>query len=480
LEDRFLPTLSVPTLVAPSGLIMNTMPALTWDAVTGADFYVVRVQDKTAGNILAAGATHVTGTSFTPPTALHLGDEYQWTVQAETKVSGKSAVSAPFDFTEISPFAGSYSGSFAGTTSGNIAFTVADSGAITVTEPGAGSGSINLAGTAQMKATAAGVSYTFTGTFTVVGGAVSANGSFQSTSKTGGGSGSWSGSATTLVGKPLDTPAATVLSGGSIFSVGSLAEAPNFSWQTVNGADFYAVKVFDKTAHGALVLNSTDISGTSFVSPKLLVLGHSYVWSLEAFDNKGDASPLITNTFAVTSPLSGTYSGTFTGTAHLGGKTHSLSGSVLDGVGISGFTNVEAPGNGNGTGTVDIFGHGVVTTEGPGKVGSVNVGTSTTPSPARLVSPAAQARPAASGPQPSRVEPPPGPGPPPAPASPELLWILPRRPNRPGRASSLSLLGRRSAMPTSTPSASMISRPGTLTWCWRRTSPGPRSRLPRR
>ena len=74
--------LTTPTPASPSGMVSSLMPTFTWNAVSGADFYDVWVDDRTTGQSQVLRNAHVTATSFTATSSLTAGHSYQWWVRA--------------------------------------------------------------------------------------------------------------------------------------------------------------------------------------------------------------------------------------------------------------------------------------------------------------------------------------------------------------------------------------------------------------
>jgi hypothetical protein len=83
--DNPLTFVAQPTATAPSGTVVTNMPTFSWNNVTGATSYEIWLTDQTAGTSLTYA--NLTVTSWTPPQALTLGDDYIWWVAA---VQGKN------------------------------------------------------------------------------------------------------------------------------------------------------------------------------------------------------------------------------------------------------------------------------------------------------------------------------------------------------------------------------------------------------
>ena len=68
-----------PTASGPSGTVATLLPTFAWNSVTGATSYEIYLTDQTTGQTVTA---MVTGTTWTPPQALHQNDSYIWWVGA--------------------------------------------------------------------------------------------------------------------------------------------------------------------------------------------------------------------------------------------------------------------------------------------------------------------------------------------------------------------------------------------------------------
>jgi hypothetical protein len=310
----------------------------------------------------------LTAHSLTAPPALIQTLQHDAMVRTDSHVVQAKAVAA-----RVSPFAGTYTGTFAGATiNGNIAFTVASNGTISLTLPGRGSGSVSPTGAIQFTASAGGgVSDTFSATLVISSGNVTlgATTSFQAIkSRKVIDSGTWA-----LTQAPTGLPLDTVTAVGPTST--SLLETPRFSWNAVSNGSLagYALNVVDVTnAKKPVTVFSTDVvaPATSFVSPTaFLTLGHNYSWSVTAFDGTGDPSPVTTTTFRVISPLAGSYTGSDEETAH------DIELPLMNFVIASnGSIKVQSPGNGKGTGSVDISGNAKFTAVSVGTVQTLHVG----------------------------------------------------------------------------------------------------------
>jgi hypothetical protein len=90
--------LAAPTLTSPTGTISTTLPTFSWNAVTGADYYELWVDNYTTGASKVVYNAAVSGTSYTPVTALTAGQSYQWWVKAYSNSGAVSAWSSTGNF----------------------------------------------------------------------------------------------------------------------------------------------------------------------------------------------------------------------------------------------------------------------------------------------------------------------------------------------------------------------------------------------
>jgi hypothetical protein len=100
--DVSIAPLATPTLTGPAGSTSSATPTFTWNAVAGADHYYIWIDDLNTGQAL--GNSHVTGTSWTPGSALAQGHSYRWWVEALSSSGGASAWSGSMD-SSIAPLA---------------------------------------------------------------------------------------------------------------------------------------------------------------------------------------------------------------------------------------------------------------------------------------------------------------------------------------------------------------------------------------
>jgi hypothetical protein len=89
--------LATPSLLGPSGAIVATLPTFSWGAVAGASHYDIWVQPNGSSQVLRN--QDVTGTTWTPTTALTRGVGYTWWVRAVDSVNSPGPWSAGQTFT---------------------------------------------------------------------------------------------------------------------------------------------------------------------------------------------------------------------------------------------------------------------------------------------------------------------------------------------------------------------------------------------
>jgi hypothetical protein len=89
--------------------------------------------------------------------------------------------------------------------------------------------------------------------------------------------------------------AAPSLSGaGGTIAVSSGYDQPTFSWDSVTGADHYALSVVD-TSTGKVVINNATVSTTSFTPSTPLTPGHSFTWRVAACSTNGQSATWSSN-----------------------------------------------------------------------------------------------------------------------------------------------------------------------------------------
>jgi hypothetical protein len=242
----------------------------------------VSVDDTTTGQTQVVRNQHVTGTTFTPASALTLGDSYQWAVRAFNSQAVAGAWSAGLAFTVAGPVP-------------SVPTPVAPTGTIQSTTP-------TFSWTAAANAAYYDVSVNDTTTgqkqvlrnqhvngtsLTLTTPLVAGHGyqwwvrAFNSANV----AGSWSAAVSfSIAAAPL--PPAPV----PIGPTGAIQNAtPTFSWNAVNGAASYGVTVYDVTAN-LWPLSAMNITGTSWTASSPLTPGHSYAWWVRTYPAQGTPS----------------------------------------------------------------------------------------------------------------------------------------------------------------------------------------------
>ncbi len=97
--DLSIGTPAGPALVSPANAATNvaTTPTFSWNAVAGASSYTLEIATDPTFVTIAASASGLTGTSFTPPAALNTGALFYWRVRA-VSACGTSPYAAIFHF----------------------------------------------------------------------------------------------------------------------------------------------------------------------------------------------------------------------------------------------------------------------------------------------------------------------------------------------------------------------------------------------
>jgi hypothetical protein len=237
-----------PTAIGPSGAISTTLPTFSWTSVTGADSYEIWLTDQTTDTTTTY--PNLTGTSWTPPQPLNVGDNYIWWVGA---VQGKTiAWDSALRFV-IEPAATGPSGaiatnlptfswsSVAGATSYEIWLTDQTTGT-TVTYP-------NLTGTSWTPPQPLNLGDRYIW---------------------------WVGA---VVGQTIAWDSAlrfSIQPTGSGPSGVIATNLPTFSWNSVTGAASYEIWLTDQTSNTTVTY--PNLTGTSWTPPQALKLGDSYIW----------------------------------------------------------------------------------------------------------------------------------------------------------------------------------------------------------
>jgi hypothetical protein len=257
-------------LTGPSG-VTTTLPAFSWDAVTGADHYDIYVQDQKTGQVLRD--TTVATISWVPASPLAPGDTYTWWARAMDASNSPGPWSASDTFTAFAlpaPTLIAPSGSAATlpTFTWN-AVTGANHYDVYVQDMNTGAvlRNTSVSGTSWTPNSplAQGDTYTWW---------------VRALDNSGHGS-PWSASLSFSI---ASLPAPTLIA-----PVGAGTLQPTFSWNAVAGADHYDVWVQDvKTGK---VLRNANALTTTWTPATPLMAGDSYKWWVRALDSNNSPGP---------------------------------------------------------------------------------------------------------------------------------------------------------------------------------------------
>jgi hypothetical protein len=304
--------LTAPTPTGPSGSIAAAAgydtPALTWDAVPGANHYVLYVLDDTTGAAAVSGASAAgTATSYTVASGLTPGHHFTWYVAAATGDNSEVVWSSPQNFTLASYGSPTVTGPGGAVAAANgydtptftwDAVTGANHYLIYLVDAAAPSSPlldyVSVSGTSYTSA----VPLTPGHGYTYFVAAASANNAFTA----------WSTSQTFTLGT-YGSPAVTG-PGGTVAAANGYA-TPTFTWGAVTGADHYLIYLVDDAAPGSPLLDYVSVSGTTYTSAVPLTPGHGYTYFVaaasanNAFTAWGTAQAFTLGTYgkpAVTGP----------------------------------------------------------------------------------------------------------------------------------------------------------------------------------
>lgn len=275
-------TAAAPTTATPAGPTIDATPTFTWMAVNGAIRYEIQIDNVTTGQAGVIVDGNVTSTSFTPQTALTLGQTYAWKVRAITD----------------DPAFGQFSGS--------KTFTVSNAGSVS---PPSLTGPIGrISGTQptfQWTAVSGAARYDLwvndltTGQSGVIRQTNVTETSFTPTTPlTPGHAYIWT------VRAINDQGAATEFASHKTFEVSAVISAPTpiappstttdttptFVWSSVSGAARYDLWVNDLTTGQSGIIRRTDLTSTAYTNVVPLTRGHSYIWTVRAISSAGAVS----------------------------------------------------------------------------------------------------------------------------------------------------------------------------------------------
>ena len=252
----------------------DTTPALSWNAVSGAAGYEVQIAGSEAG-LASAQAVEVSGTSYTPTTALTNNQTHYWRVRAKDGDGQHGAWSA---INSLSLNWGAVSG-----------LSPANGSATTDTTPtfswntveGAAGYELQIAesraGVETAPATSVtGTSYTPTSALTNL-----QTHYWRVRAKDGDGQyGAWSGVQSLMI--DFGTMNGLVPTDGS----STTDTTPTFSWNAVEGAAGYELQIAGSQA-GVETSPATIVAGTSYTPTSALTKGKTHYWRVRAKDGAG-------------------------------------------------------------------------------------------------------------------------------------------------------------------------------------------------
>ncbi len=252
----------------------DTTPTFSWNAVPGATGYELQIADSQAG-VETAPATSVTGTSYTPTSALTKGKTHYWRVRAKDGAgqygawSGVQSLRVDFDAVSgLSPADG------ATTTDTTPALRWnAVSGATGYEVQIAGSEG-GLANAQAVEASAA--SYTPSTALTNL-----QTHYWRVRAKDGDGQhGAWSA----INSLSVNFGAVSGLSPANDSAI--MDTTPTFSWNSVEGATGYELQIAGSRA-GVETAPATIVAGTSYTPTLALTKGQTHYWRVRAKDGAG-------------------------------------------------------------------------------------------------------------------------------------------------------------------------------------------------
>jgi len=278
--------------VSPTGTVATVTPTFTWPAVAGANYYVLKVTDKTT-NRLVLNLTNLASAIYTLTSAQALtpGHSYTWTAQGVTSSNNTvsaisneafsvAALGVPVPVgpsgptaTDMPTFTWTAVTDATHTAAGHFTLKVTDTKTHTVlTIP-------NVTGTSYTLSTVQALTPGHSYTWSVA--AVSSNGLATVSSNT--------SSNPTFTVEQMAVPTPTGPTGTMT------TDRPTFTWIPLINANFtapgtYTLKVTDKTTGQVITIGK--LVGTSYTltAAQALTPGHKYTWSVTAVSTNGMAT----------------------------------------------------------------------------------------------------------------------------------------------------------------------------------------------
>jgi predicted phage tail protein len=274
LEDRRLlalnPFLATPTLIGPSG-VAPPLPTFSWNAVAGAVKYDLWVGDVSTQQVVANGA--VSGTSWTPSTALANGNIYQWEVQAVDSSGNTGPWSAVAQFTDSNlPVPALVAPTGSATVQPTFSWTAVTGAAsydlvLQDQSTGQSSQQTGLKSTTFTPSSPLTVDDTYAWSVNAV----------DSKGNSGPSSAPLTFAVTNLTAPTLISPS------------GPAVPQPVFTWNALAGAVSYNLWLTNKNT--GQVLNPTGITATTWTPGTALAQGNTYTWWVQGVDSNGIAGP---------------------------------------------------------------------------------------------------------------------------------------------------------------------------------------------
>lgn len=277
--------LEAPVTGTPNNPTIDATPSFQWNAVTGASYYDVWVDDLTTGELRVLRNAHNVGTSWTPGSPLTPGHDYSWSVRAMDDGGTTSPASIPATFV-VSPLQTPTPTGATGAITNRTpnltwsAVTDASSYQLWVHDITTGATALDT----RVSATSLTISLVLGHSYEYRVRAFSSSGNVSP----------WSDApAFSII---LASPTPTGPSGAG------LDANPTFSWSAVANAAFYAIRVDDVTTGQSQVRRSLQIAGTSWRTTPF-VAGHQYQWWVRAIAASGVSSAWSTTTTFFVTPL---------------------------------------------------------------------------------------------------------------------------------------------------------------------------------
>lgn len=288
-----VPAIGVSTPNTPAGPVSSVRPMFQWSAATGAARYDLWVNNQTTGQSGVIRNQNVTTNSFTPTVDLIVGHSYIWTVRAFDS-NDNAGDWADYRTFNIVPSVGvptlTAPLNTVSSTLPTFQWSAAAGAArydLWVNDQTTGQSGVirnmNVAGTSFTPTTPLDLNHSYIWTVRA----------FDASSN----AGEWSNYGTFTIEIPLAVP----VSNGPTGTVGDLT--PTFQWLPIESADRYDLWVNNQTTGQSGVIRRTNLTEPRFTPLTPLVAGHSYLWTVRAFDASGRASEWSTHkTFTATTP----------------------------------------------------------------------------------------------------------------------------------------------------------------------------------